>query len=89
MRDSAHEIDRIDGEILTFIEQQFSVPPEIALNADTHLFRTGVVDSLDLLLLVRFIEEHYELSIASSDLVLENFQSAASIKEFVARKKQV
>lgn len=88
MRVSAHEIEKIDREILTFVEQRFSVSPDTALDADTHLFRSGVVDSLGLILLVRFIEEHYGLSIASSDLVLENFQSAASIKAFVARKKQ-
>lgn len=85
---SAHEIENIDREILAFVEQHFPVSPDIALDADTHLFRTGIVDSLGLILLVRFIEEHYEVAIASSDLVLENFQTAASIKTFVTLKKQ-
>ena len=81
-------VQQIFDEVLAFVREQFSVSSDTALDVDTHLFRRGVVDSIGILLLVRFIEERYQVAIEPAELVLENFQSAAAIGAFVARKRQ-
>lgn len=72
-------------EIKAFIaETSFTQMDEI--KDDTMLFEEGIFDSMGLLNLIAFLEEHYGIQTADTDLVEENFQNLNAIEKFVASK---
>ena len=60
-----------------------SVRPEIQLNQgqDTDLF--GVLDSLDIILIVEELEKQLGISIEAEQIVPENFASLRTLEAFV------
>ena len=60
-----------------------SVRPEIRFNTenDTELF--GVLDSLDLILIVEELEKQFGISIEAEQIVPENFASLRTLEAFV------
>jgi D-alanine--poly(phosphoribitol) ligase subunit 2 len=60
-----------------------SVRPEIRFNTeqDTELF--GVLDSLDIILIVEELERQFGISIEAEQIVPENFASLRTLEDFV------
>ena len=60
-----------------------SVRPEIQFNTeqDTELF--GVLDSLDIILIVEELEKQFGISIEAEQIVPENFASLRTLEAFV------
>lgn len=57
------------------------------LGDDESLFEKGIIDSMGVLELVSFIEEHFNLKVQNEELIPENFKAVNSIKNFIERKK--
>ena len=57
---------------------------EHELGDDTHLVKTGVVDSLNVLRLVEFIEEGYDMELEPADI--QKFTSVANIADGITAK---
>jgi acyl carrier protein len=53
---------------------------------DTPLLDAGVLDSINLVRLVQFIEERYGISIPDGDMGAELFESPATVSAYVARR---
>ena len=53
---------------------------------DTPLLEAGVLDSINLVRLVQFIEERFGISIPDSDMGAELFESPASVAAYVAKR---
>jgi len=51
-----------------------------------NLVESGVIDSITLVRLTSFLEEHYAIEIPDEDMVTENFRSLDSIEAFVASR---
>jgi acyl carrier protein len=47
----------------------------------------GIVDSMNVLELVSFVEDQYGIKVADSDIVPDNFDSVSKLAEFVQVKK--
>ena len=47
----------------------------------------GIVDSMNVLELVSFVEDQYGIKVADSDIVPDNFDSVSKLTEFVQVKK--
>ena len=62
--------------------------PSIAIEPDTNLFDSKIVDSLKILGLVVFVEERYGLSLNADDLTEENFQSLGALATLIGRKQK-
>ena len=60
-------------------------PSELA--DDEELFSSSIIDSMNLIELVAFIEGEYGISIGPTELTLENFDSVQRMADFVARKR--
>lgn len=60
---------------------------DVVVAGDTHLFDEGLVDSVGLMRLVAYLEEHYRLAIGDEELMPENFETIARLAAFVARKR--
>ena len=62
--------------------------PEIKLTADLPLVQSGVLDSLGLFKMVSFVEEQFNIKIAPNELNLSNFETLATIEQFILSKQQ-
>ena len=56
-----------------------------AVQEDTALFSMGLIDSLNVIELVTFVEEQLGLSVAPREITLENFDSVGQILRFASR----
>lgn len=61
----------------------------VAVDADTELLMSGLVDSLGIIRIVEWIEGRLSIVIDPADVVLENFESVANIVAFLASHPQV
>lgn len=75
----------IERELRSFIAGLARVP-ESDLDADAQLFGTGIIDSLNLLDLVAFVEKRWSLSVGAGDLTLDNWQSIRTIESYIGRQ---
>ena len=71
-----------------FVEIINSVRPEIRFNTeqDTELF--GVLDSLDIILIVEELERQFDISIEAEQIVPENFASLRTLEAFVKSRER-
>lgn len=75
--------------IQAFIRERFMYDrPEIALTPDLPLIEQRLIDSLQLMQLVQFLEERFRILIDIMDLVPENFASIATMAAFVEKQKR-
>ena len=56
---------------------------ELALAADDDLLGSGLVDSLGVMRLIRFIEERYDVSIPPADVTIEHFMTLGTIVAYL------
>ena len=70
--------------LLTFIQNEFANDQIEGLEPDLDLLETGLVDSLGMMRLIRFIERKFERQIPFEDMTVENFSSVTNIKEYLA-----
>jgi acyl carrier protein len=60
----------------------------VDLSDGVSLFDEGVVDSTGVLELVMFIEQRFEIAVATDELVPQNFETIARLAQFVDQKRQ-
>lgn len=58
------------------------------LNAQTMIFREGILDSMAFVLLIDFIQEHFNIKPSDSDLVEENFESVEAMTKYIRHKQK-
>jgi len=58
---------------------------EIEITGDTELLRSGLIDSLDLLQLVAYIEEEFDLKLPPEALTPDNFSTPESVSTLVGQ----
>lgn len=75
----------IGDRIIAFIQEDF-LDGRNGLDADTRLFSTSLLDSLDLVELVTFIEEAFDVKIGSADIRVENLDTPGLIETLVRAK---
>jgi len=52
-------------------------------DADTPLFSSGVLDSVSMLNLIMFVEQHSGIEVRADEVTLDNFDTAGRIVRFV------
>jgi D-alanine--poly(phosphoribitol) ligase subunit 2 len=60
-----------------------SVRPEIRFNSDQDTELFGVLDSLDIILIVEELEKQFGISIEAEQIMPENFASLRTLEAFV------
>lgn len=79
------EYAAIASNIRRFVIKEFlKGDGENELDDDTHLVKTGRVDSLNVLNLVEFIEEQYDIELEPGDI--QRFTSIANITQGIMAK---
>ena len=71
------KLKEINNLIKYFKQQNKKVLP------DTELFKSGLLDSIDMIDLVMYLEEEYEIKIPETSLKLENFNTVKNISNII------
>jgi acyl carrier protein len=82
-QDGAAVVSQIDS----FVRDQFGAPDPSRIGQDTELFREGIVDSMGILTLMRFLEQAFQIQIEPREMLVENFATIAAMRDFVLGKK--
>ena len=61
------------------------INPDVNFETETALVTNGILDSFSVVNLVAELNDTYDIEITASDLVVENFDSAAAILALVER----
>jgi len=85
-----HTESESNAEIIrTFIRERFLYDrPEVTLTADLPLVEQRLIDSLQLMQLVQFLQDRFGIAIDIMDLVVENFASIDTMAAFVEKQKR-
>ncbi len=62
-----------------------ALKPDVDFETQTELVTGGILDSFDIVSLVTELNSEFDIEITASDLVFENFDSAAAIMAMVER----
>lgn len=66
--------------------QSFSPVPLDELTPEDKLFTSGLIDSLNIVELIEFIEQFCAIKVNPTEFSMDNFDSMASIASYVERK---
>jgi acyl carrier protein len=81
------EAEHIQGELKTFIVEQYLFGKDVALDDHDSFMEHGLLDSTGILELVAFVENTYGLRLEDDELLPENLDSIAAVTAFVVRKR--
>lgn len=73
------------ADLLRMINAEVSLDPTTEVGLDTDLLLTGLVDSLGVVEIVAYLEDANGIEIDVTDVVIENFQTAAKMLALVDR----
>jgi acyl carrier protein len=81
--DAAHVRDKVRA----FVTSNFPVADPSGLADETSLLDTGVIDSIGVLEVIKFIEEDFGIKVADDEMVPDNLESVAKVTAYVGRKR--
>ena len=79
------DIGDIQSQVIEYLEEEIGIDSGIA--KDDPLFSTGAVDSFDLVRILSFLKEQYDLELSPLEVSLENLDSVARISELVSKRR--
>jgi acyl carrier protein len=77
----------IEERIREFILKQFPLARKNGVKPAEKWLESGMLDSLGILDLVRFIEEEFNIHVSDEELLPDNFQSLDAVAGFVRAKQ--
>jgi acyl carrier protein len=80
-------VETIQDRLLGYLEGQVLFDREPTKVDPREPLFDGLLDSLDTLRLVVFIEEQFQVHVEDGEMSPENFESVHRIAEFIARKR--
>ena len=73
-------------ELLQYIADNFTGNSADAVNAETSLFQGQVLDSLNLVELITFVESRFGIKVSPSEVSIDNLDTVNRIAGFIERK---
>ena len=68
-------------------EQLLGGRGEVQLIPEDDLLGSGLVDSMGMMSLIAFIENHFELKVPPQDMTIENFMTVEAIGNYLGQRK--
>ncbi len=87
MTEPDQDVADVVSQIASFVRGQFGARDPSRIDQDTELFREGIVDSIGVLTLMRFLERAFQIQIEPREMLIENFATIAAMRDFVLGKK--
>ena len=72
--------------ILSYIQDELIDDEEIEIREDTSLFQDRILDSLNLVSLLSFLEKTFKIKIATSEVNFENLDTVSNMLVFLETK---
>jgi acyl carrier protein len=79
-------MSKIEQPILDYISAVVAETGGAPVTRETALLEAGVLDSINLVRLVQFLEEKFGISIPEGDMGAELFESPATVSAYVERR---
>jgi len=73
--------------IQNFIINEILEKPDFQLPFDEPIIEHSIIDSTEILKIVLFVEENFDIRVENDEITLENFGSINQINDFVEEKK--
>ena len=73
-------------KILSNIIDNLLDDPDTEIDENTSLFRDQVLDSLNLIALINYLESEFSIKIAASEVNIDNFDTILAIDAFISSK---
>jgi acyl carrier protein len=77
----------IEDRVRDFVLKQFPLARKNGLKPCERWLESGLIDSLGILDLVRFLEEEFKVQVTDEELLPDNFQSLDAVAAFVRTKQ--
>ncbi len=78
-------MDNIEQSIMQHI-RDVAAGSQVAVSRETGLLDTGLLDSINLVGLIQFLEEHFSIKIPDSDIGADLFTSPATLIDYVEKR---
>lgn len=75
----------MSGELIQYVSEVLAPDAGVAVDEDSRLIDTGIVDSMGLFQLISFVEERTGLRIPDGQVIPENFQRIRDIVRLVEK----
>jgi len=79
-------LDNTEQLLNEYIANEFLRDDPRALSNNENLIEEGIVDSLAMLMLIKFIEGQFSVMIEPEDVSLENFESVEAISRLIHQR---
>ena len=76
-------VDRIRD----FLDQELKIADARSVDPDLPLVQNGILDSIELLRVVAYLEKEFDLTVADTEVVPSNLRSLSAMARFVERKR--
>ncbi len=76
-------VDRIRD----FLDQELKIAEARSVDPDLPLVQNGILDSIELLRVVAFLEKEFRLVVADTEVVPSNLRSLSAMARFVEKKR--
>ena len=78
----------MEQTIINYIIKEFHGGDEtLAIDAEEDLLGSGLVESMGMMRLIRFIEKTYEVKVSPQDMTIQNFMTVSAIVRYLERSK--
>lgn len=78
-------MSHVEQAIMSHI-REVAAGSQVTVTRDTGLLESGLLDSINLVGLIQFLEDHFSIKIPDSDIGAELFTSPASLIAYVEEK---
>lgn len=78
----------VELELQNFITEKLLVEEQtVPLSPDENLLLNGMIDSLGIMQLVKYIEDNFGIEVAPGEVTLKNFKTINAMTTYIANKK--
>ncbi len=75
-------------DILDYIKNELLEDESFEIDEDSSLFQDRILDSLNLLSLISFLEDKYSIKVETSEVNIDNLDSVTKITAFLQTKTE-
>jgi len=72
--------------IIEFIKDELLDDDDVEIALETSLFQDRILDSLNLITLISFLEKTFNIKINTTEVIIENLDSVGNMVAFLGRK---
>lgn len=74
------------NELRDFMAANFLFSDKFSLDDTASFMDSGILDSVGVLQIILFLEEHYEIKLTDEEIIPENLDSIRNLGSFIERK---